>query len=82
MHKIKEVKVLSEYILIITFMDGTKKKYDCSRLFKENPVFNKLKNKAIFKNVSVDPGGYGISWDSETDLSEFEVWEKGTDYSG
>lgn len=77
MHKIKNVKVIREYVLLVTFLDGMQKKYDCSKLFNENPVFLKLKDMALFKNVSVDPGGYGISWDDEVDLSEHELWEKG-----
>lgn len=27
--------------------------------------------------VVVDPGGYGISWNDELDMSEYELWTKG-----
>jgi len=36
-----------------------------------------LKNKAFFKVVKVDSGGYGLSWNSEMDLSEYELWKNG-----
>ena len=29
--------------------------------------------------VSVEPGGYGISWTEELDCSEGELWERGTE---
>jgi hypothetical protein len=38
-----------------------------------------LKDKFIFKSVRVDEGGYGISWDDEIDLSEYELWKNGTE---
>jgi hypothetical protein len=38
-----------------------------------------LKHEAFFKAVTVDPGGYGISWDDEMDLSEYELWNNGVE---
>jgi len=40
-------------------------------------MFAPLKNPAFFKNVSIEPGGYAISWSSEIDLSEHELWQHG-----
>lgn len=34
-----------------------------------------LKTDAFFKAVKVDHGGYGISWNDNIDLSEYELWE-------
>ena len=31
----------------------------------------------MFNAVSVDPGGYGISWNDDIDLSCDELWEHG-----
>jgi len=39
--------------------------------------FERLKNISYFKSAKVDPGGYGISWDDDCDLSENELWTKG-----
>jgi hypothetical protein len=38
-----------------------------------------LKHEAFFRAVTVDPGGYGVSWDDETDLSEYELWNNGVE---
>jgi len=29
------------------------------------------------QSVRVDPGGYGISWNDNIDLSEYELWTNG-----
>jgi hypothetical protein len=36
-----------------------------------------LTNKALFKMVKADQGGYGISWKDSIDLSESELWING-----
>ncbi|NUQ42722.1 MAG: DUF2442 domain-containing protein [Calditrichaceae bacterium] len=41
--------------------------------------FQLLKQEAFFKAVKVDPGGYGVSWDDERDLSEYELWTNGVE---
>lgn len=77
-HKVKEVNTLSNYILQITFQDGTKKFYDVSKLFFKWDIFKNLKTiKGLFNQVKVDKGGYGISWNDEIDLSCDELWENG-----
>ena len=68
--------VKEDYILIIEFENGIRKKYDFKKNFK-NPLFQDLKNKILFKQVKVDAGGYGISWNDELDLSEYELWNNG-----
>ena len=40
-------------------------------------MFQLLGNEAFFKSVKVDPGGYGVSWNDEVDLSEYELWVNG-----
>lgn len=39
--------------------------------------FQLLKHDAFFKAVTVDPGGYGISWNDDMDVSEYELWHRG-----
>ena len=36
-----------------------------------------LQSPALFRAVQADPGGYGISWNDELDLSEAELWRHG-----
>lgn len=71
--KIKKVEVLEDYFLKVFFDNGEIKKYDFKPNFK-NDFFSQLKDYSIFKNVVVDVGGYGISWNDEIDLSEYELY--------
>ncbi|MBM6876408.1 DUF2442 domain-containing protein [Fusobacterium mortiferum] len=48
--------------------------------FKPNfqyEIFSQLKDYSIFKNLTVDIGGYGISCNDDCDLSEKELYLKG-----
>lgn len=76
--RIKSVKPLKERRLLVTFANGVQKVYDCQPLLNLER-FRLLKYEAFFKAVTVDPGGYGISWDDEMDLSEYELWNKGVE---
>ena len=81
--KVKEVQPLDNLVLSVLFVNGVKKLYDVKQLFAEFPqMFNPLKdNPAIFKNVIVDCGGCGVSWNEDIDISECELWENGTTIS-
>jgi hypothetical protein len=74
--RIKSVRPLGGKRLLITFANGTQKVYDCQRILGLER-FQLLRNEAFFKAVTVDPGGYGISWNDEMDLSEYELWNNG-----
>jgi hypothetical protein len=74
--KIKFIKPLEGIMLLVDFMDGTQKTYDCSQLLNLDQ-FQPIQNEVFFKTVKVDPGGYGISWNDEIDLSEYELWTNG-----
>lgn len=78
MHKVIDVKPVDDYKLIVTFDNGIIKEYDMKPKLNKWP-FELLKNKAFFKAVKVDAGGYGISWNSSIDLSEYELWKNGKD---
>lgn len=77
--KIIDVKALDNFILHVVFNNGIKKSYDVKQLFYRFPdMFEPFKyNPAIFKNVKIDCGGCGISWNEDIDISEFELWENG-----
>jgi len=74
--RVKSVKPLTDMRLLVTFVDGMQKVYDCKGIVHLDR-FQSLENEAFFNTVTVDPGGYGISWSDETDLSEYELWNKG-----
>ncbi len=77
-HKIKSVKPLSNYILLVTFQDNIVKYYDIKPLWKKWDDFKNLKNvEGLFNQVKVDAGGYGVSWNDNIDLSCNELWING-----
>ncbi len=50
--------------------------YDCTPLLNLD-MFQILRTDAFFKTVQVDSGGYGIAWNDDADLSEYELWTNG-----
>lgn len=77
-HKLKDIKPLQKYKLLVTFQDNTIKTYNMDSLFSTIEDFNILKTiPGLFEQVKVDVGGYGISWNDELDLSCDELWDNG-----
>lgn len=74
--KIIKIEVLEDYILKVFFDNREIKIYDFKPNFKYE-IFSQLKDYSIFKNVVVDIGGYGISWNLDCDLSEYELYTRG-----
>ena len=76
-HKVVSVKPISqEYSLVVTFSNGITKNVSLLKKL-EQPMYEDLKSKILFEQVQVDPGGYGISWNDDIDMSEYELWEIG-----
>ena len=75
--KVVDVMPLDNLILLVTFENGVKKKYDVKQLFDKFPQFLSLENAIQFKNVKVDVGGCGVSWNDDLDISAEELWENG-----
>ena len=76
--KILSVQALENKKLLVKFVDGVEKVYDCTHLLGLE-MFQVLKSDTFFKSVKVDSGGYGISWNDDTDLSEYELWKNGVE---
>ena len=77
-HKIKSVSTLPGRKLCVQFSEGVTKVYDMEQLAEKLPVFKPLlQNPEEFSAVEADPGGYGISWNDDLDLSCDELWENG-----
>ncbi len=74
--KITAIQPVEKTQLRVTFECGTEKLYDCSKLLTR-PEFQLLNTPAFFNGVRVDPGGYGISWNDDVDISEYELWTNG-----
>jgi hypothetical protein len=76
--RIESVKPLARKRLLVKFVNGVEKVYDCKQLLHLD-MFQSLRNEAFFRSVKVDAGGYGVSWDDNVDLSEYELWVNGTE---
>lgn len=74
--RIKTVSVIGTTQLHVQFDNGEQKVYDCTPLLCR-PRFHLLKTPAFFRAARVDAGGYGISWNEDMDLSEYELWTNG-----
>jgi len=40
-------------------------------------MFAPLKGYILFKSVQVEQGGYAVVWNSDVDISEYELWHHG-----
>lgn len=77
-HRVELVRPEPDYILQVDFCSGEHKRYDIKPLFNKIDAFLDLKDiYGLYDLVKVDPGGYGISWNDEIDLSCNELWENG-----
>ncbi len=74
--RIASVEAIGPMKLLVQFDGGGKKVYDCRQLMAR-PQFQSLSNPAFFRAVKVDPGGYGVLWSDDVDLSEYELWANG-----
>ena len=75
--KVVDVLPLDNLILLVTFENGVKKKYDVKQLFGQFENYKRLEDVNFFNSVKVDCGGYSICWDDEIDISEVELWDNG-----
>jgi hypothetical protein len=62
--------------LVVEFSNREIRRYDFTPWLAKGE-FRLLRTPAFFKAVSVAPGGYGIEWNDDLDLSEAELWENG-----
>jgi hypothetical protein len=71
--KIISAKALDDHTLSIEFSNGEQRTYAITRLL-DKEVFSPLKNPGFFKNFTIAPGGYGLVWNDEVDISEYDLW--------
>lgn len=77
-HKIVSVKPMENFILLVGFQNGIEKIYDMRTLYPVFPQFKVLEADVdLFNKVTVDIGGYGISWNDDLDLDAEDIWEDG-----
>lgn len=76
--KVKNIKVIAELCMLVTFSNGEKRIFDLSKLV-EYPVYKKLKDYEIFKSAYVENGI--IVWNNgEIDISPETVYSNSFEY--
>ncbi|MEL6721916.1 MAG: DUF2442 domain-containing protein [Pseudomonadota bacterium] len=78
--KIKTALAIDHHTLLVEFDNNQKKKYDILPLLNKK-MFFPLKNPDFFRTVSVEQGGYAVTWNSNIDISEYELWRHGKSIS-
>ena len=69
-HKVKSVTALPQYRLLVHFTDGCAKEYDMKPVMERLEPFQTFSQvPGLFEQVTVDAGGYGVSWNDDLDLS-------------
>nr|WP_297424688.1 DUF2442 domain-containing protein [Clostridium sp.] len=65
-----------QYILIVLFDNGIVKEVDFKEKLQED-FYSDLKSRTLIEQAQVDNGGYGVSWNDDIDISEYELWNMG-----
>lgn len=77
-YKVKSVKPLENFILLIDFENGIQKYYDVKKLFDKFTYFQDLLNiNGLFEQVKVEANGYAVSWNNDLDIACNELWNNG-----
>jgi len=74
--KVISVKALPDYMLLLEFEDGAKKKFDFKKLLNSAP-FYPLKNVELFNKAKSDNGGGGVVWDDDIDIASEYLYDNG-----
>lgn len=78
MNRIKEVKALEDYQLLVTF-DNNEKRIKDMKPYLEKGVFKKLKDIDFFKSVKLSYGT--VSWGEDIDLCPDSIYQTSSVYN-
>ena len=77
-YKVKDAVPLANYHLLVFFQDNSVKKVNIARIFGDERRFAPvLTNESIFQSLSVQPGGYGVTWGVDTDIADRDLFRHG-----
>lgn len=74
---VEDVLPTRDMLLVVFFNDGEVKELNVRALIDEHPEFAELEDRELFRKVTVEPCGYGISWNDRLSCSETELYENG-----
>ncbi|MDQ7825610.1 MAG: DUF2442 domain-containing protein [Candidatus Eremiobacteraeota bacterium] len=77
--RVRKVKYLKEYKLLISFTDGSEKVFDMMRCIEKGGVFTPLRDIEYFKRVSVNPESRTIEWPNGVDICPDTLYKDGTE---
>ena len=70
---------LNHFSLLVFFRDGSVKKCSIIDRYKNAPSFQVLfKNEDFFFAINLQPGGHGIEWDVNINVSAASLYRTGT----
>lgn len=76
-HKIRNLEVLENFVIRVSFNEGIIKTYDIKPLFGKIEIFNELKNDDLFQKAYVAPDGHAVIWNDHIDISSDELFNNG-----
>lgn len=74
MQRVKKVKALRNYLLVLEFSNGEKRVFNCYPLL-EQKIYSELKNPEFFNTVHIDEMGV-VCWNEYTDIDPFLLYEE------
>lgn len=74
--KVEDAVPLADSRLLVFFRDGAVKKCDVPLLTALLPIKN---SDSLFRTVAVQPGGYGVCWGENLNLSDSFLYDSGMD---
>ena len=70
---------LNDFALLVFFRDGSVKKCSILDRYKNVPSFQVLfKNEDFFYAINLQPGGHGVEWDVNLNISAATLYRTGT----
>lgn len=80
--KIKQIVELEDYVLKVFFEDGVIVLYDVKTDMRENPIYQKLKEKNLFSQFNLDTSRTVLYWNDRLDLPSDSIYEYGKKIEG
>lgn len=79
--RIKAIKPVEDFFLIVEFDDGTSVKYDVKTDMQEIPSYSALNDLNLFKQVQLDTSRTCVFWNDQIDLASDSIYEYGSKIS-
>ena len=71
------VEPSSDYSLLVSFIDGSKKRVDMRPIVAQGKIFEPLKDLDFFMRAK--PDGTSVAWSDEIDIAPEYLYENGID---